>query len=141
MIVDGGIERAVDAEARRVGATGGVLVLLDADDDCPAHLGPSLLARARSSRPDKLVSVVLPKREFEAWFIAAAPSLAGRCGLPDDLETPDDPESIRDAKGWLTRRRTDGLRYKETIDQAALGSAFDMEAGTEEGAILRQVLP
>jgi hypothetical protein len=126
LMVAGGIERAVDAQARRVDTAGGVLVLLDADDDCPANLGPSLLARARKARPDKLVSVVLPKREFEAWYLAAAASLGGRCGLPNNLVAPEDPEAIRDAKGWLTRQRTDGLRYKPTADQATLGSAFDM---------------
>jgi Domain of unknown function (DUF4276) len=127
LVAAGGIERAVDAQARRVDAAGGVLVLLDADDDCPANLGPSLLARARSARPDKLVSVVLPKREFEAWYLAAASSLGGRCGLPDNLVAPEDPEAIRDAKGWLSRQRTDGLKYSPTADQATLGSAFDLE--------------
>ncbi len=127
LIAAGGIERAVAAEACRVDASGGVLVLLDADDDCPASLGPSLLARARAARPDTLISVVLPNREFEAWFIAAAASLAGVCGLPANLVIPGDPEAIRDAKGWLTTRRTDGFHYKETLDQATLGSAFDMD--------------
>ena len=127
LVGPGGIERAVDAQARRVDAAGGVLVLLDADDDCPADLGPSLLARARSARSDKLVSVVLPKREFEAWFLAAAASLGGQCGLPEDLVAPEDPEAIRDAKGWLTRQRIDGVPYKPTVDQATLGSAFDIE--------------
>lgn len=127
LVAAGGIENGVNAEARRVGAAGGVLVLLDADDDCPADLGPSLLARAQSARPDKLVSVVLPNREFEAWFLAAAPSLGGQCGLPDGLVAPEYPEAIRDAKGWLSRRRTDGNPYKETVDQTTLGSAFDIE--------------
>lgn len=40
LTTQGGIERAVGAAAQRVGAAGGVLVLLDADDDCPAALGP-----------------------------------------------------------------------------------------------------
>src|SRR5579871_1968913 len=42
------LERAVtQAIASRDGATS-VLVLLDADDDCPAELGPQLLARGAS---------------------------------------------------------------------------------------------
>jgi Domain of unknown function (DUF4276) len=127
LVAAGGIERAVDAQARRVDGPGGVLVVLDADDDCPADLGPSLLARAQAARLDKTVSVVLPKQEFEAWFLAAAASLRGRCGLPDDLMAPASPEAIRDAKGWLTNQRTDGLSYSPTVDQAALGSAFDIE--------------
>lgn len=58
----GGIERVVAAMAIRVPAAGGALVLLDADDDCPAELGPKLLARARKVRPDKQVAVVLANR-------------------------------------------------------------------------------
>jgi Domain of unknown function (DUF4276) len=123
----GGIERAVAAEANHVGGAGGVLVLLDADDDCPASLGPSLLERAREARSDKSIAVVLPNKEFEAWFIAAAPSLGGHCGLPNGLQVPSNPEGIRDAKGWLTDRRVDGLQYSPTVDQAALGSVFDIE--------------
>jgi hypothetical protein len=126
LVATGGIERVVDAQARRVDTRGGVLVLLDADDDCPATLGPSLLARAQAVRQDKLVSVVLPNREFESWFLAAAASLGGRCGLPDNLVAPPNPERIRDAKGWLTERRTDGLSYRPTVDQATLGSVFDL---------------
>jgi hypothetical protein len=127
LTVAGGIENAVADQARRVPGAGGVLVLLDADDDCPATLGPALLARAQAARPDRSIAVVLPKIEFEAWFIAAAPSLGGTCGLPDDLEVPPDPEGIRNAKGWITDHRTDGLRYSPTADQATLSSAFDLE--------------
>ena len=39
------IERAVKQAVRSRANAGGVLVLLDADDDCPAELGPSLLSR------------------------------------------------------------------------------------------------
>jgi hypothetical protein len=127
LVASGGIERAVVSVASRIGVAGGVLAVLDADDDCPAKLAPSLLARARSARPDVKVSVVLAMREFEAWFLAAAPSLAGRHGLAGNLEAPVDPEGIRDAKGWLTRHRQDGHPYKPTIDQANLASTFDMK--------------
>ena len=71
--------------------------------------------------------MVLPKREFEGWYLAAAESLSGRCGLSGDLVAPENPEAIRDAKGWLTQRRTDGLSYQPTVDQAILASAFDMK--------------
>lgn len=126
LTIDGGIERAVSAEARRVPAAGGVLALIDADDDCPAKLGPALLARAQAACRNMPVAVVLAKSEFESWFIAAAPSLS-QCGFPEALEIPDDPESIRDAKGWLTRNRVDGHPYKPTVDQRILASAFDID--------------
>ena len=123
----GGIERAVSAIATRVTGSGGVLVVLDADDDCPADLGPRLLIRAQAARPDKRIAVVLPKREFEAWYLAAAPSLAGQQGFPDPLLPPGDPEAPRDCKGWLTRARRQGHPYKPTVDQAPLASLFDMK--------------
>jgi Domain of unknown function (DUF4276) len=122
----GGIERAVSAAAERVGGRGGVLVLLDADDDCPAELGPEMLGRARAARPNVSVSVVLANREFEAWFIAAAESLAGQLGFPDDLTAPADAERIRGAKEWLSQHRASGRTYKPTVDQAPLTSAFDL---------------
>jgi Domain of unknown function (DUF4276) len=122
-----GIENAVNAKASEVVDRGGVLVLIDADNDCPAKLGPELLSRACRARPDKRVSVVLAKREFEAWYMAAAPSLAGQHGFPDSFPLPSDPEGPRDCKGWLTTARTDGLKYRPTVDQALLASVFDLE--------------
>lgn len=127
----GGIERVVSAAALRVTGDGGVLVILDADDDCPAHLGPQLLARARAVRPDKRIVVVVANREFEAWFLAAATSLAGQHGFPDDLRSHGNPEVPRDCKGWLTKQRAHGHPYKETVDQAPLASIFDLKAARE----------
>jgi hypothetical protein len=126
LIAAGGIEREVSAAATRSSGFGGVLVLVDADDDCPAELGPALLDRARKSRPDKRIAVVLANREFEAWYLAAAPSLAGQHGFPDPFPRPDDPERPRDCKGLLTKARAAGHPYKETVDQAALASSFDL---------------
>lgn len=83
---------------------GSVLILLDCDDECPAKLGPDLLRRAREVRGDVGMFVSLAHREFESWFIAAIKSLRGMRGLPDDLLPPQDPERIRDAKGWLGQR-------------------------------------
>jgi hypothetical protein len=126
LIASGGIERAVAAMASRGGTARAVLVVLDADDDCPAQLGPELLKRARQARSDARVVVVLPTREFEAWFLAAASSLGGHQGFPATLDCPADPEAIRGAKEWLTRARKDGHRYRPTVDQAPLASAFDL---------------
>ncbi|WP_433509433.1 DUF4276 family protein [Nonomuraea sp. CA-143628] len=128
MIAPGGIEAAVrKSAALHITGPGGILVLIDADKDCPAALGPALLSRAREARGDKEIAVVIAHKEFEAWFLAAAKSLSGRRGLIDPLEPPPDPEGIRDAKGWLTAHKIDGTSYKETADQAALAALFDLE--------------
>lgn len=125
LVAPNGIEREVQSNSW-VGPSGGILVVLDADDDCPAQLAPELLNRAQAARPDLRVSVVLAKREFEAWFLASAQSLAGRHGFPADMTTPDDPEGVRGAKEWLSRHRPKGHPYKETVDQATLASSFDI---------------
>lgn len=104
----------------------GILILLDSDDDCPAELGPLTLEILNSIRPDFRFSMVLAKREYEAWFLAAAESLRGKRNFPSDLEIPPDPEAIRGAKEWIKYHRTD-KKYKETIDQPALSQLMDLE--------------
>ena len=69
----------------------------------------------------------MAKREYEAWFLAAADSFAGSRGFGDDVTAPGDPESIRNAKGWLTERLPPGRAYKELRDQPALTARFDLE--------------
>lgn len=73
------------------------------------------------------IAVVLAKREFEAWFLAAAESIRGRRGLRNDIHSPDDPEAIRDAKGWLSGRMESDRKYHEKRDQPALAASFDLE--------------
>ena len=121
------LERAVEFAARKTGGQGGILILVDSDDDCPAQLGPQLLARARKTRSNLPISVVLAKREFEAWFLASAESLRGKRGLPNNLAPPPDPELIRGAKEWIARRITGGSTYSETLDQPALTAIFDLD--------------
>lgn len=77
LLKSGELERAAALAALNAGHTGGVLVILDSDDDCPAHLGPELLTRVRIARADLPCAVVLAKREFESWFLASAESLRG----------------------------------------------------------------
>lgn len=121
------MEKAIELLARKVGPGGAIFVLLDSDDDCPATLGPALLARARRARPDLPLAVVLAKREYEAWFLAAASSLAGKRGLHPNLAAPGDPEAIRGAKEWLSSHMAGNQSYVETLDQPAFTTAFDLE--------------
>lgn len=124
----GEIERAVELAARKNSGQGAILVLLDCDDGCPAEDAPELLKRASAARTDLPVSVVLAKREYEAWFLAAAESLRGQRGLPPDLVGPPEPEKIRAAKEWLSGQMSSGHAYSESSDQPALTSVFDMVA-------------
>lgn len=131
VVKDGELERYVELAVRSADGDGAVLVLLDADDDCPATLGPWLLRRAKAVRPHAAMAVVLANREFEAWLLAAAQSLRGHRGLAGDLNPPGDPESVRDAKGWLQDSRHDGFAYSPTADQPALVTVMDLDLARE----------
>jgi hypothetical protein len=131
----GELERSIELLARKVGIDGAILVLIDADRDCPAELGAELRDRARAARPDRRIEVVLAKHEYEAWFVASAKSLRGVRGLPDDLEPPADAESLHDAKGWLDERMQDG--YSETIDQPAFTAVFSLDEAARTRSFLK----
>ena len=104
------------------------MIVLDADDDCPAEEGPALLSRTRAVAPDLMIAVIFAKREFEAWFIASVESLRGKRGVRRDVMPPPDPEAIRGAKEWLSQHMTSGVSYRATLDQPALTAQFDVEA-------------
>lgn len=122
----GELERAVNLAASKTQPSGAILLLLDADDDCPAHEALKLIGRMKAARGDRPSAVVLAKAEFEAWFLAGAASLRGRCGLPSNLSPPADPEAVRGAKEWLSQRMPSGRRYSETLDQPALTNSLDL---------------
>jgi hypothetical protein len=122
------LERAVELAALKARPRGAVFVLIDSDDDCPAELARHLLERALPRGSGLPVSVVLPRREFEAWFLTAAESIRGKRGLPEDLLAPQNPEEIRGAKDWLRRHMGAGQTYSETVDQPALAAVFDLQA-------------
>jgi hypothetical protein len=92
-----------------------ILVLLDADDDCPAKLGPQLQAWAEKACRGRVpCAVVLAMHEYEAWILAG-------------LSPPHpDPEGVRGAKEEVARRRDGG--YIPSADQAPLSAIIDLDA-------------
>lgn len=126
LLREGELEKAVNLAAAKVAPSGGLVILIDADDDCPATLAPDLLKRVHAARSDLHVAVIVPKREFESWFLAAAESLRGRFRPSEDSFPPAAPEEIRGAKEWL-RERLVGSRYSATVDQPALAALFDLQ--------------
>ncbi|WP_337868706.1 DUF4276 family protein [Meiothermus sp.] len=100
-----------------LGQQGAILVLLDADEDCPAELAPRLMSQLG------LVTrlnchLVLAKCEFETWFLAGADAL--RLG-----QVPKDVEAIQGAKEEIRRRM--GGYYSQTVDQPKLAARMAAE--------------
>ena len=123
----GELERVVEFASRLCEPQDSIVILLDADEDCPRALAADMLARARVARSDRSIRVVVAKMEYEAWFLAAVESITGRRGIQEGLTPPGDPEAIRGAKGWLSRHMP-AHGYSETLDQPALTAIFDMQA-------------
>ncbi|MBI4676019.1 MAG: DUF4276 family protein [Elusimicrobia bacterium] len=103
---------------------GGILVLFEDEDGCPAELGP-LLGRWAAVRAGGVpFAIALAHREYEAWFLAALDSLRGRRGIAREAKWDTDPERPRGAKEALEKLME--RPYRETQDQAALSAVFDM---------------
>ena len=134
----GGLERAINAVAVRH-PSHAVFVLIDTDGDCPAELGAHLVNRAKAVRPDLHVSVVLAHQEYECWFLAASESLKGKRGLSIELTPHPAPESVRDAKGWLSKQMPGWSRYSPTQDQAALTDFMDFELARRRSRSFRKL--
>lgn len=115
------VGRAVSLQRRRVGETGVVVVVADADDDDPADLIGRIQTVAHAS--DVVVGV--PVREFEAWFLAALPSLRGHRAVADDAAFDGDPEAPRNPKKPLEQAM--GVSYRETIHQPAFAALMDLD--------------
>jgi len=123
--------------AAKCGELGWILILLDADDDCPAQLGLEVLRRAKEIVPHRRVSVILAKREYEAWFIAAAESLHGQRGFMLENEAID-PEVPRNAKGWIAKQMVGGV-YREKTDQPAFSNRMDLVKAHERSPSFRKL--
>jgi hypothetical protein len=100
--------RAVELQSRRITGPGGVLILLDADDDCALELSEQIRASYVGGRSFGLVVAV---REYESVLLATH-------GMD-----PADAEAKRDAKGEL--RRLVGP-YRETVHQAKMSAMLDV---------------
>lgn len=105
-----------------------ILILFEAEDDCPASLGPRLTSWAKQEALPIPCAVALAHREYEAWFLAAISSIRGNRGIRENADAHESPESVRDAKSALEERMQPGGRYLETTDQPALSALFDMRA-------------
>lgn len=122
------LRRAVQLGALKIrdgGGGGAVLIVLDADDDCPVELADRLATVI--ARPDIEIAVVIADHEYEAWFLAAAESLRSHRKVRKDCRSAEAPEAVRHAKQWLANHvLLPNAGYRETIDQVALTARLDL---------------
>lgn len=102
-----------------------ILLMVDADDDCPAQMARELGTRCSDLCIRHNCGIVFPNVEFETWFVAAAESLEQYLELPNQIPTA--PEASRAGKGWIAERFKEG-KYSEAVDQARLASQMDLNS-------------
>lgn len=117
-----------EAKIASDGVDGGILILVDSDDDCPVVLQRKFMKFFGRGNYRVPVSFVLPKREYEAWFISCVEHMRTHPSVRDDAISHPDPESLRDAKGFFSKDvLIDGVNYSETIDQVRYSSIINVE--------------
>ena len=86
-----------------------ILVLLDADDDCPVTVNLSNLSqRCEPFQSICPVEVVYAHREYESWFLASLDTIKGRSVIPDTASFSAAVEDISNPKQWLTDQMPPG---------------------------------
>lgn len=125
LVQEAKFKRAVQIAGNRTD-TRAVLVLFDADDDCARSLVPQMQEWAREAVPLLPCAVILARREYEAWFLAAIESLRGHRRISDTARYDRDPEAVRGAKGVVSRFMPQNKPYSETADQVALSAVLDL---------------
>jgi len=64
------------AYARKKKDCGGILILLDLDDGCPAEEAANLAEQVRGLHLHSPVAIVFAHREYEAWFLPNMDTIA-----------------------------------------------------------------
>ena len=121
-----------------------ILVLVDADDECPVEAVGSLVDRASALNLGVPVAVVYAKCEYEAWFISSLSEGTGegiraRLSIASSVNAPEDVEGIRGAKEWLEGRMPQNQKYRETRDQEPLTHHIDLELAHRRSRSFRRL--
>lgn len=113
------LEAAYNEECR-------ILWTLDADDDCAWEVAAEITRIVDAGPPRQPFAVALWVREFETLFLHDIGNTRETLELPDETDSPADPEGIRGAKGWISKQLPHGQIYKEMVDQPRLAASLDL---------------
>ncbi len=117
-----------------------VIVLFDSDEDCARALIPQMAQWAAEDMAHLPCAIVLARREYESWFLAAIESLRGIRGIREDAAYADDPEVKGDAKGAIRRMTPKNAPYSPTADQPALSAVFDLAQAYRNARSFRKLV-
>ena len=136
--LEGNLERFL-AHAQNKPQCGAILVLVDADRDCPVSLARKLTKRCAQIDLNCPVQIVCANREYESWFLASLNTIRGRHGLPMNAVLSGDAEAVLNPKQWLTDHMPSGQAYKETTHQASFSRLIDLDLACRNSRSFRRL--
>lgn len=108
--------------------------------DCVAEEAAQLYQRANAIYPGKPFKVVFMVKEFETLFLAEPDATRSVLKeIPKATVFPENPETIRGAKEWLSMSMPSGFAYKETVHQVKLAAAVDLDCLKNNSASYRHL--
>jgi hypothetical protein len=116
-----------------------VLIVLDSDDDCPVDTAYKLADKIQPLGFAQPIAIVFAHREYEAWFLASLPTIAGHHDLPKDVVYEGDVEVRRNVKGWFEARMKSNRRYNPTTHQKLFTSLIDLELAYDNSRSFRRL--
>lgn len=103
-----------------------ILWPFDVDDDCAVDVVKEAVEITLTEGVRFPIAFAFWSREWETMFLYDFETSKKVLGIPDEVVAPTDPESIRGAKGWITRAIPGSDIYKETIHQEKLSAQVDV---------------
>ncbi len=121
-----------------------ILVLVDADTECPTELAVSIVNRVIPLNLDVPVAVACAKHEYETWFICMLSENTGqkireRLEISETVTAPKNIEDVRDPKGWLTNHMPANRAYRETGDQESMTYHIDFALAQSRSRSFRRL--
>lgn len=106
-----------------------IVVMMDADDDCPAEEQARMTRLILSLNLGIPVSLILPYREYESWFNTSIIPGTEHVNFKAPFIPVVSADLIRDAKGYFEREYLlEGIYYSETVDQQKYTFLIDLDA-------------
>ncbi|MHA1652978.1 MAG: DUF4276 family protein [Candidatus Thorarchaeota archaeon] len=128
----------------------GILIVYDADDECPKDEAISLANKISTWSVGAPVAIAIAQREFEAWLIASIDSIAGKhlegCnGIRRGVSFGGTPDTIADPKEWLSQhlQQRPGRpfrKYKETKHAREMSKHVDVTLATKRSRSFRRLV-